>query len=82
LNELVAEIKFNVKIPIIEKQVLVHRVQDQKKLETFDDRDLRKLAKEIEKQQKEITKPEFPEVYHLLEETADKLYLFISRDEI
>jgi len=50
LNELVAEIIFNVKIPVIEKHLLVRRALDQKKLETFDDRDLRKLAKEIEKQ--------------------------------
>ena len=31
---------------------------------------------------KDVPKPEFSEVYHLLNEMADKLYLFISRDEI
>jgi len=30
----------------------------------------------------QIQRPEFPEVYHLLDEMADKLYLFLSRDEI
>ena len=82
MNELVEEIQFNVKIPLIEKQVFVERLKDQKNLETFGDADLKKLVREILKQNKDVPKPEFPEVYHLLDEMADKLYLFISREEI
>lgn len=67
---------------MIEKQVLIRRLQGQKSLQTFDDRDLKKLAKEVERANKELPKPDFAEVYQLLEEVADKLYLFLSRDQI
>ena len=70
------------KISTIEKQVLIRRLQGQKSLQTFDDRDLKKLAKEVERANKELPKPDFAEVYQLLEEVADKLYLFLSRDQI
>jgi len=83
LAELVEEVKFNVRLGHIEKHVLVHRLRHQGSFETFDDLDLKNLVEEIQKEHKgAASKPEFPEVYPFLEEIADKLFLFISRDEV
>ena len=82
LPELIQEVKFNVRVSTVEKHILVHRLRNQKSLETFDDQDLKNLIEEIQKENKGASKPEFPEIYPFLEEIADKLYLFISREEV
>ena len=52
MDELVEEVKFNVRLGYIEKHVLVHRLQNQKSFDTFDDQDLKNLIEEIQKEHK------------------------------
>mgnify|MGYP006095317783 FL=1 len=74
LAELVAEVEFNVQIPLFEKEMLLDRLSKQGSLEIYSKEDEKKLVKLITKKHKKLELPAYPEVYTLLEDVADRLY--------
>jgi len=74
LAELIAEVEFNVQIPLFEKEMLLDRLSKQDSLEIYSKDHEKKLVKLITKKHKKLELPAYPEVYTLLEDVADRLY--------
>lgn len=74
LSELIAEVDFNVQIPLFEKEMLLDRLAKQGSLQIYSKDDEKKLIKQISKKHKKLELPAYPEVYTLLEDVADRLY--------
>lgn len=90
LPHLLSEITFNDRIPLVERTLLVLRLQQQKLLGKGinKDQDIQDIIHEIKVKNKDnkdagdIEMHGFDEIYTLVDTMAEKLYLYISREEI
>ena len=82
MQELIAEIRFNTRIPQFESELLAKRLEGQKNLKPYTKEEQTETFQQIIRENRRIETPEYQEVFLLIEEIAEKLYLFISRDEI
>jgi hypothetical protein len=86
---LVNEVGFNNRIPIVERELLQLRLRQQKLLghDIDKEQDVKNIIRDIQIRFKDnkdanVQLHNFSEIYDLIDKMAEKLYLYISRDEI